>query len=148
VRSLDQHVGQAHEGDELDERVRGSAQEDTAAVALRTELEPGESVDRDGNRVDAAHVAYDIGRAELVERGTDPRAEAGEALLRDRPSNRDSDRARRTLHHPYDPVRDENSSLELGSVTCWSSTAVDRAMRSLHADGLSSDNRTSEGERR
>jgi hypothetical protein len=75
VASLRKDVRQPHERDELEEVARRVPQPDTASVAAGGQLEPGESVDRDGVGLDSGHVAdRDVGPG-AVEQRADPFAQ-------------------------------------------------------------------------
>jgi hypothetical protein len=66
---------------------------DRAAVTLGAELQPGQGVDRDGVRRDAANVAQSVSRAGLLQQRAEAVTEPGQVRPGDRPADRESDRA-------------------------------------------------------
>jgi len=108
---LAEHVRQAHQLDELEERIGGVPQHDPASVPANAELQPRKGVDGHGVRLDAFDVADDD-LAAPEEKRADPIAEAGKIGTRDRAANRERDLEwpGMTLHRPYDPTRPRISS--------------------------------------
>ena len=94
-----QYVGQAHEGDEVEQVARRVLEAHGAAVAARGELQAGERVDRHGVGLDTPHVAAgDLGSARGEDRA-DALAEARQIRTRDRPVDRELEHARLCRGH-------------------------------------------------
>jgi hypothetical protein len=108
---LAEHVRQAHQLDELEERIGGVPQHDPASVPTRAELQPREGVDGHGVRLDAGDVADDD-LAAPGEKRADAIAEPGKIGTRDRAANRERDLERpgMKVHRSYDPMRSRISS--------------------------------------
>ena len=95
---LAEHVREAHQLDELEQRVGRVAEDDAAAAPTGRQLESRERVHCHGVGVDAGDVAGH-GPAPSREDGADALAQTGKVRARDRAADRERDRRGPGLRH-------------------------------------------------
>jgi hypothetical protein len=102
-------VRQAHELDELEERLRCVSQPHGTATSHRRELETRERVDRDGIRVDARDIAVDHDGRALSQHCADATAQSRKIGATDRAADGEGDLVRpRNGHRSLDRLNSGN----------------------------------------